>query len=126
MNKDKVEMVAAGGVYIPKSLRDLVDKKVEAEYYSSRRDYYRAIIRKDIDEIGTLEENTLLLIKAYKNLAFSDFEIAFKNEDCGAEHLWRQYTTLYRCNLTSFLGYLNTRERKCLLDYILIKFRVNR
>ena len=63
------------------------------------------------------EDNVNLLIKAYINLGLAEFIDAFKGTGI-EEHLWRQYTGLYRNNLLSFMNYLNIRERKMLTDYI--------
>ena len=56
------------------------------------------------DILEDFEYHTNLLIKAYINLSFSDFKIAFKELDIDIKHLWRQYTTTYRNNLLSFMN----------------------
>ena len=69
-------------------------------------------------EEDKLMKHAKLLMKAYRCLSARDFDEAFKLGTCKAEHLWRQYTTTYRNNLMSFMGYLNTTELIMLLNYI--------
>lgn len=66
---------------------------------------------------SVFEDNINLLIKTYINLSLTDFNIAFKT--IGREEIfWRSYRDVYNSNLLSFMKYLNTKERKMLIDYI--------
>ena len=48
------------------------------------------------------------IFKIQNSLNAQAFDRIFKQAECGAEHLWRQYSITYRSNLLDFWKYLST------------------